>query len=158
MILVLAALMLVALLSFAALAVDVGLIAATRAQLQTITDAAALAGARQLATEARLSSTYSASNILANEVPAATAKAIAVGNANSVGGQLAALTSGNIVVGYINDNLQSPNLATAIDTSSPLTFNSVRQHPSDRTRSDNLQCDDEPRHDHRPVYVHPEQL
>jgi hypothetical protein len=126
MILVLAALMLVALLGFVALAVDVGVIATTRAQLQTITDAAALAGARQLATDARLSSTYTANNILSNEVPAATAKAIAIGNANYVAGQLAALTSENIVVGYINDNLQSPNLATAIETSSPLTFNSVQ--------------------------------
>ena len=48
------------------------------------------------------------------------------GTANYVVGQPATLTSGNIVVGYLNDNLQSPNLATAIDTSSPLTFNSVQ--------------------------------
>ncbi len=122
-ILVMGAFVLVVMLGFTALAVDVGIIASTHAQLQTVSDAAALAGARQLVSDRRLSTTITD---ITPEINAAVAKAIAVGSENTVAGQAVQLTSTNIVVGYINDDPPSPNPNTAISTASPLKFNSVQ--------------------------------
>src|SRR5260370_40259080 len=104
MVLVLAALLLVAMLSFVALAVDIGIIATAQAQLKTVTDAAALAGARQLASDRRISTTITD---LTPETNAARTQAIAIGQANSVLGQAAQVTNSNVVIGY--KNLNPPN-------------------------------------------------
>ena len=106
-ILVLLALLVVCLLGFTALAVDLGMIATAQAQLKTVTDAAALAGARQLASDRRVSSVPIYPDI---EIAAAINKAMSTGNANSVLAQAAALTSTNIVVGYINTSPANPSV------------------------------------------------
>ena len=127
-ILVLTAILLVALLSFVALAVDIGVIATARAQLKTVADSAALAGARQLASDRRISTTITD---LTPEMTAARSYAIAAGNANSVLGQAAQLTSSNIVIGYKNVPPGNPAPADAPDadvhTNVPSTqYNSVQ--------------------------------
>jgi Flp pilus assembly protein TadG len=86
----------VVLLGFAALAVDIGVLAAARAQLKTVADGAALAGARQLVSDNRLQTNYTPTT----EATAATNKAIAIGQANSVLGQSAVVQSGDVEVGY----------------------------------------------------------
>jgi Flp pilus assembly protein TadG len=125
MVLVLAALLLVAMLSFVALAVDIGVIATAQAQLKTVTDAAALAGARQLASDRRISTTITN---LTPETNAARTQAIAIGQANSVLGQAAQVISSNVVIGYKNVN--PPNMdppdANVNTSASFTTYNSVQ--------------------------------
>jgi hypothetical protein len=125
MVLVLAALLLVAMLSFVALAVDIGIIATAQAQLKTVTDAAALAGARQLASDRRISTTITN---LTPETNAARTQAIAIGQANSVLGQAAQVTSSNVVIGYKNvnpPNMDAPD-ANVSTSASFKTYNSVQ--------------------------------
>jgi Flp pilus assembly protein TadG len=95
-ILVLAALMMVVLLGFVALAVDIGVLAGARAQLKTVADSAALAGVRELADDSRLGSTLSKVATLAQ---AASTRAIAFGQANSVLNQSAVVLTGDVKVG-----------------------------------------------------------
>jgi Flp pilus assembly protein TadG len=125
MILVLAALLLVVLLSLVALAVDIGIIATARAQLKTVTDAAALAGAMQLASDRRISTTITNLN---PEMAAATSQAITIGQANSVLGTSAQVSSSNVVIGYKNVN--PPNMDppdAAVNTAVSFTlYNSVQ--------------------------------
>jgi len=111
----------IALMAFAALAVDLGVIASAQSQLKTVTDAAALAGARQLASDRRLSTTLTN---LTPEINAAVAAAILAGNANKVLNQSPLLTSSSIVVGYIPINPAQPS--ASINTSVPTAFNSVQ--------------------------------
>ena len=122
-VLALVAILMVPLTMFVALAVDVGVIATAEAQLKTVADSAALAGARQLASDRRMSTT---STELSPEMAAATAEAIAAGNANSVLGQPATLSSSNVTIGYKCMNpLDSPGAAVNTGVSSTL-FNSVQ--------------------------------
>jgi len=107
------------LLGFAALSVDIGVIAATRSQLKTVADAAALAGARQLVSDSRLSSTY----IPITEVVNANSKAIAIGQANAVLGHAAVIQTSDLAVG--TKTLPDPNDSTFTSTTSTTT-NSVQ--------------------------------
>lgn len=124
-ILVLAAMVLVVLLGFVALAVDVGILAQARAQLKTVADSAALAGARQLASERRLSTTITN---LDPEISEAKRLAIVAGNANKVLNNDMLLTNSNIVVGYKQVTSPNPDPPdSAVNTSVPATqFNSVQ--------------------------------
>ena len=121
-ILLLAAFLLIALLGMSAVAIDIGVIAAARAQLRTVTDAAALAGVRELASDRRVSTTITD---LAPETAAAVAKAIAVGNLNVVLGNSPNLAAANVTVGYKDPSSTSPD--SAVSTGGPSTqFNSVQ--------------------------------
>lgn len=124
-VLVYLAIMLVVMTMFVALAVDIGVIATARAQLKTVADAAALAGARQLASERRISK--SVTN-LSTEINAATNAAITAGNANLVLGASPSLSSSGIVVGY--KKVRSPGAdvpgASVDTTASQSLFNSVQ--------------------------------
>jgi Flp pilus assembly protein TadG len=115
------------LVGFVALAVDVATIAVARSQLSTAADAAALAGAVQLATENRV---QGGTNLTA-EISASNNQAIALGSANYVLGNAPVLngntpniTGGQIMVGYLDPN----NPQSTLDTSSGSTalFNSVQ--------------------------------
>jgi hypothetical protein len=126
-----AAILLTAFMAFVALAVDLGVIAIAHAQLQTVADAAALAGARQLAGDWRLTtnSTTLATGMTA-AMTAARAKAIAIGQANSVLNHAAQINdnptnspSGDVVIGYIDESNTSSTLSTA---AAQTTFNSVQ--------------------------------
>ena len=120
-ILVLTAVLLFAFFGLVALAVDIGVIAMARAQLQTVADAAALAGARQLVSDRRLSSTITD---LAPEMQAATNQAITIGQGNSVLGQAAVITSSDVVIGYLDPTNPSDTLHTG--ASNALQYNSVQ--------------------------------
>ena len=121
-ILVLAAFLLIVLLSMSAVAVDIGVIAAARAQLKTVTDAAALAGVKELASDRRISTSITD---LTPETTAAVAKAVAVGNLNTVLGQSPQLVASNVVVGYKDPSSTSPD--SAVSTGGSATqYNSVQ--------------------------------
>src|SRR4051794_16850861 len=101
--LVLVAVTLTALMGFAALAIDLGVITLAYSQLQTVADSAALAGALQLATDSRLSSTYT---VITTEMNAARAKARSIGQANYVLSRAAVIndnpsntSTGDVVIG-----------------------------------------------------------
>ncbi len=111
----------VVLMGFAALAVDIGVMSATRAQLKTVADAGALAGARQLVSDNRLSSTYTPTA----EVSTANSKAISVGQANTVFGQAAVIQSGDVLVGYKRTSPADPSDSTWVTRTDPTT-NSVQ--------------------------------
>src|SRR4051794_14589784 len=74
-------------LGFAALSVDVGLVAVARSQLNTASDAAALAGARKLADDYRLRGITD----LSSEITAANAASTQFAQANTVIGQSAVI-------------------------------------------------------------------
>jgi Flp pilus assembly protein TadG len=120
-ILVVTALMLVPLIGFAALAVDIGVLAAARAQLKTVADAAALAGARQLVSDNRLQAGY----VPTVEAAAASSKAIAIGQANTVMNQNAVVLSSDVLVGVMPTNPPNPNYTITSNNISPTT-NSVQ--------------------------------
>ncbi|MDB5350325.1 MAG: hypothetical protein JWN86_1572 [Planctomycetota bacterium] len=121
-VIVLLTVMLVVLLGLAALTVDIGVVATIRAQLQTAADAAALAGARQLATERRMSKTITD---LTAETTAARTQAIAIAQANYVSGK--ALSASNITVttGYVDESAANPG-STFSATAASTTHNSVQ--------------------------------
>jgi Flp pilus assembly protein TadG len=115
------------LVGFVALAVDVAVIAVARSQLSTAADAAALAGAAQLATENRV---QGGTNLTA-EITGANTQAAALGSANYVLGNAPVVNTnssntsgGQIMVGYLDPN----NPLSTLDTSSGSTtlFNSVQ--------------------------------
>ena len=76
------------LMGFAAFVVDIGVLAAARSQLKTVADAGALAGARQLVSDNRLSPTY----VPTSEAASARSKATTIGQANTVLSQAAVIT------------------------------------------------------------------
>jgi Flp pilus assembly protein TadG len=124
---VISAVLLPVLIGFVALAVDVATIAVARSQLSTGADAAALAGAAQLATENRVQGGTS----LTAEITASNNQSVAIGTANYVLGTAPVLNTntsntagGQIMVGYLDPN----NSKSTLDTSSGSTtlFNSVQ--------------------------------
>ncbi len=120
-ILVLSGVLLFAFFGLVALAVDTGVIAMARARLQTVADAAALAGARQLVRDRRLSSTITD---LTPEMEAATSQAITIGQHNYVLDQKAVITPSDVVIGYLDPNNPSDTLHTG--ASDALRYNSVQ--------------------------------
>jgi Putative Flp pilus-assembly TadE/G-like len=113
----------VVLMGFAALAVDIGVMSATRAQLKTVADAGALAGARQLVSDNRLSSTYSLTSS-SPEIVAANSKATSIGQANIVFGQAAVIQTSDMAVG--TKILPDPSDSTFTATINNATTNSVQ--------------------------------
>lgn len=109
-VLVVTGLMLVALISFAAVAVDLGVIAAARAQLETVADASALAGARQLVSDYRLGVNYTPTTEAAN----ASSKAIAIGQSNTVLNHTAVILSSDVAVGYKQTTPPDPTDSTFV--------------------------------------------
>src|SRR5215212_2519850 len=94
-----------AILAFTGVCIDIGVLALSNAQLKTVADAAALAGAKQLNNPARLAPNYSIGNDLVN----VRKRAIAIGEANTVLGEKAVIvdnanntSEGDIVIGYKN--------------------------------------------------------
>ncbi len=121
--------MLPVLIGLAALSVDVGVIATARAQLSTAADAAALAGAMQLADENRIRGFTD----LSSEISAANDQAATFAQDNLVLYQTPVIVkdpnnngTGDIRVGYINPDPAVPKLP--LETSSLFTtrFNSVQ--------------------------------
>jgi Flp pilus assembly protein TadG len=120
-VLVLTAFLMTAFMGLAALVVDIGVIATARAQLKTVADSAALAGARQLATTRRLDPTVTNLN---PEIAAATSYAISTGQNNSVLTQQAVVKASDIQIGYLDPNNPSSTLQTG--SSYTMQFNSVQ--------------------------------
>jgi hypothetical protein len=121
-----AAIILTAFMAFVALAIDLGVIAVAQAQLQSVADGAALAGARQLATERRMNP---AVTNLSPEMTAARTKAIAIGQANLVLSHAALINdnpsntaTGDVVIGY----LDPANTSSSLSFTTQSTFNSVK--------------------------------
>jgi len=121
------ALLLPVLVGFVALSVDSAMLAAARAQLSTAADAAALAGAQQLANEYRVRGVTD----MTSQIAAANSSAISFAANNTVFGQPVLLVSGangttssDIQVGYLDPT----NHQTAFLTLSSLApyFNSVQ--------------------------------
>jgi Flp pilus assembly protein TadG len=111
----------------AALATDTSIVAVARCQMSTAADAAALAGARQLATENRV---RGATN-LAAEITAANQQAVSLATSNTVLGSAPVVptnmsnqSGGQILVGYLDPT----NSSSTLDASSASTsrFNSVQ--------------------------------
>ena len=123
--LVFTVLMSIVLMGFGALAVDIGVAAATRAQLKTVADAGALAGARQLVSDNRLSTTYTLSSTSA-EIVAANSKATSIGQANIVFGQAAVIQTSDIAVGTKTTSPPDPSDSTFVATTNNATTNSVQ--------------------------------
>ncbi len=124
---VLLAVLLPVVVGFAALSVDTAVVSVARAQMSTAADAAALAGALQLATENRV---QGGTNLSA-ELTAANTQAVALATANFVLGatpvvnpNIANNSGGQIMVGYLDPN----NPQSTLDSSSASTtlFNSVQ--------------------------------
>jgi Flp pilus assembly protein TadG len=120
-------LMLPIVIGMAALAVDVALVAVARSELSTAADAAALAGAWQLATEYRVRGETN----LTNEITAANNEAVVLGALNQVLGAMPVIranlqnqSGGQIMVGYLDPT----NPQSTLDSSSASTtlFNSVQ--------------------------------
>lgn len=124
---VIAAALLPAFIGFAALSTDTAVIAVARSQMSTAADAAALAGAWQLADEYRVRGATS----LTNEIAAANTQAVALGTANFVIGQAPVIdsnasnqTGGQIMVGYLDPTNSASTLNSAAAAASE--FNSVQ--------------------------------
>src|SRR5262245_1200421 len=120
-------LMLPVLISLASLAVDTAMIAVARGHLSRAADAAALAGAQQLLTEARLREATD----LTTEITAANSQALAFAQHNMVLGSAPVLstnisneTGGDMLVGYLDPD----DTSSTLNSSSELTslFNSVQ--------------------------------
>ena len=125
---VLAVFMLVLLLGFAALAVDTMVIGTARQQLGTAADAAALAGAMELATQRRIH----AVSDLSPEIQAANTQAAALAQSNRVLNQTPVIMTnpannldGDIVVGYL-DPQGATNQPLAVTPALQSSFNSVQ--------------------------------
>lgn len=112
---------------FMTLSVDSSVIATARAQLSTAADAAALAGAMQLANEYRVRG----STNLTSTISAANQAAVSFAASNNVLGQPVAVVAntsntagGDVVIGYLNPN----NTTGTLDSSAAMTslFNSVQ--------------------------------
>jgi hypothetical protein len=109
------------LLGFGALAVDVGVLSAVRAQLKTVADAGALAGAQQLVSDNRLNASYTPTTEVAN----ARSAALTFGQANIVLGQAARVLTSDVAIGYKRTTPADPTDSTFTGTISPNT-NSVQ--------------------------------
>jgi Flp pilus assembly protein TadG len=124
---VLIALLLPLFVGFMALSVDTAVIAAARGQLSTAADAASLAAAQQLATEARIRG----STDLTNEITLANAKAASFALANHVLGQGPQIVqnpsngaAGDVLVGYLDPT--NPHATFQTGTAYISEYNSVR--------------------------------
>lgn len=125
---VLFGLLLPVLIAFAAVSVDTAVVATARSQLSTAADAAALAGARQLATEFRVRGITD----LTTTVAAANAAAANFAAANRVLGRAATVVQnptnaqgvGDVLVGYLDPN--SPNSVMVTAPASAPLYNSVQ--------------------------------
>lgn len=124
-ILVLTAALMPVLVGGVALTVDTGVLGVGRAQVRTASDAAALAGALELAAPARLmSNQVDMTTLIANAQSAATAR----GQSNAVLGQTPMISEGDVTVGYFNPRALpfDPDYRQFItDTSRSSEFNSV---------------------------------
>ena len=116
-----------AFIGLAALSTDTAVIAVARSEMSTAADAAALAGAMQLATEDRVRGTTS----ITTEITAANNQAVALATANSVLGTAPIVNAnksnqsgGQIMVGYLNPTNASSTLDSS--TASTSLFNSVQ--------------------------------
>ena len=112
---------------FSALSIDTAVLATARSQLSTAADAAALAGAQQLATESRVRGATDVSGPIA----AANAQAAAFAGSNNVLGQGVSVvqnpsnaSGGDVMVGYLNPNVPTSTMVTAAG-SAPI-FNAVQ--------------------------------
>jgi Flp pilus assembly protein TadG len=113
---------------FMGLSVDLAVMAAARAQLSTVADAAALAGAQKLANEYRVRGTTD----LTSTIASANAQAAAFASANTVLGQSVTLVqntgntsgTGDVLVGYINQ--ATPTAAMDSSSASATNYNSVQ--------------------------------
>jgi Flp pilus assembly protein TadG len=121
------ALLLPVLVGFIALSVDTSIIAAARSQLSTAADAAALAGAQQLANEYRVRGVTD----MSSQITTANDSAIAFAAKNKVFNQPVSLVagtiwtnSGDIQVGYLDPN--NPHSSLVTTPALAPTFNSVQ--------------------------------
>lgn len=121
------AIMLPAIIGFTGVCIDIGVLALANAQLKTVADAAALAGAKQLNDSARLAPNFN----ISNDVATARKRAIAIGQANTVLGQPAVLvdnpnntSGGDILIGYKNLGVAGSTLDTTSATMS--LYNTVQ--------------------------------
>jgi Flp pilus assembly protein TadG len=124
---VVAAALLPAFIGLTALATDTAVVAVARSQMSTAADAAALAGAMQLATEDRVQGATG----LATEITAANNQAVSLATSNRVLGTapvVSANTSnqsgGQIMVGYLDPT--NPHSTLDSSTASTSKFNSVQ--------------------------------
>jgi Flp pilus assembly protein TadG len=124
---VIAAALLPAFIGFAALSTDTAVIAVARSQMSTAADAAALAGAWQLADEYRV---RGATN-LNNEIASANAQAVALGTANTVIGSAPVINAntsnqagGQVMVGYLDPSTPTSTLDSS--AAAAPQFNSVQ--------------------------------
>jgi Flp pilus assembly protein TadG len=124
---VIIAALLPAFIGLAALSTDMAIIAVARSQMSTAADAAALAGAMQLATENRVRG----ATTLTTEIAAADNQAVSLATSNHVLGTapvVSANTSnqsgGQIMVGYLDPTNSSATLDSS--TASTSKFNSVQ--------------------------------
>jgi Flp pilus assembly protein TadG len=124
---VIIAALLPAFIGLSALSTDTAIVAVARSQMSTAADAAALAGAYQLATENRVRGATS----LTTEINAANTQAVSLATSNSILGSAPVITAntsnqsgGQIMVGY----LDPINSSSTLDSSSAPTskFNSVQ--------------------------------
>jgi Flp pilus assembly protein TadG len=113
---------------FVAFSTDLAVLAVAQSQLSTTADAAALAGAQQLADEYRVRGVTN----LSPEITAANTQAAAIGQANNVLGQAAILNQntanspgvGDMIVGYLDPLNSSATLDTS--AASEYKYNSVQ--------------------------------
>jgi Flp pilus assembly protein TadG len=122
-------LLLPAFLGFATLSVDTAVIATARDQLSTAADAAALAGAQQLANDYRLRGSID----MTPDIAAANTQAASFAQANNVLGQGVTLVQnpsnaagGDILVGYIDPTLPPKTSPFVTASASASLFNSVQ--------------------------------
>jgi Flp pilus assembly protein TadG len=123
----LVALLLPVILGVLGLCIDTGVLIVARAHLVTAADAGALAGAYQLNDPGRIAPNFD----LSNDIAAARAQALAIGQANTVLGKKAVLNdnpsndpAGDVVIGYVD--VTTPHTQLVTGSASPSTFNSVQ--------------------------------
>jgi len=121
------ALLMPVLVGFTGLCIDLGVVALCNGHLKTVADAAALAGAKQYASTARLAPGFNVSTL----TPAAQQRAQTIGQSNRALNQPAVLIAnpynlpaGDIVVGY--QNLQTPGLPLDTSVASSQRYNAVQ--------------------------------
>jgi Flp pilus assembly protein TadG len=113
---------------FVAFSTDLAVLAVARDQLSTTADAAALAGAQQLANEYRVRGVTD----LSPEITAANTQAATIGQDNNVLGQAAILNqntanspgAGDMIVGYLDPT--NPNATLDTSAASAYKYNSVQ--------------------------------
>lgn len=113
------AISLTALIGFAALAVDVGMLYNVRNELQRTADAAAMAGAAKLLDNGRFKEYANPATTMTQ----AAQEAASYITSNKIQNQTIQAYSGDVTAGYLNN---PDDLNEALDTSTPVNFNSVR--------------------------------